>query len=80
MSENREIKVAGTFDRITLANLHRKNPLKVGDVLISRKNERFTVNKIYPVKRAIAGKSWDDGVAFDIVGSKKGKVFTVYVR
>lgn len=79
-SEGREIAVKGTFDRITLANLHRKSPFKVDDVLVSRKGERFRVAKIAPVKRYLAGKAWDDGVAIDIVGLKKGRVFTVYVR
>lgn len=79
-SAPREITVPGTFDKITLGNLHRKSPFKVGDVLISRKGERFQVSKVYPVKRYLAGKSWDDGDAIDIVGMKKGRVFTVYVR
>lgn len=80
LNEEREIAVKGTFDRITIGNLHRRSPLKVGDVLVSRKGERFRVSKIAPVKRSLAGKSWDDGVAIDIVGLKKGRVFTVYVR
>lgn len=77
---SKTIEVKGTFDRIALANLHKKSPLQPGDILISRKNEKFTVTKVYPVKRYLAGKSWDDGEAFDITGSKKGKVFTIYVR
>jgi hypothetical protein len=52
----------------------------VGDTLVSRKGERFQVSKIYPVKRYLAGKAWDDGDAIDLVGMKKGRVFTVYVR
>jgi hypothetical protein len=79
-SAPREIKVSGVFDRITLANMHRRNPFQVGDILISRKNERFQVSKIAPVKRYLAGRAWDDGVAVDLVGMKKGRVFTVYVR
>lgn len=77
---SREITVNGTFDKITLANLHRKNPLQVDDTLVSRKGERFRVSKISPVKRSLNGKQWDDGVAIDIVGLKKGRVFTIYVR
>jgi hypothetical protein len=78
--EAREIHVKGTFDRITLANMHRRSPFRVGDTLVSRKGERFQVSKIYPVKRYLAGKAWDDGDAIDLVGMKKGRVFTVYVR
>lgn len=76
----REIAVKGTFDRITLANLHRKSPFQIDDVLISRKGERFRVTKIFPVRRSLGGKTWDDGIGIDIVGLKKGRVFTVYVR
>ena len=79
-SSRREHIISGTFDRITLAKAFKQKHFQVGDVLISRKHERFTVTKIYDVKRHMAGKAWDDGIAFEIVGSKKGRVFTIYVR
>lgn len=77
----REIKVTGPFDKETLSILFKKLTLEVGDVLVSRKDERFTVTKIFPVERFLPdGSRFRDGMAFDMTGSKKGKVFTVYVR
>lgn len=78
---SKEITVPGSFDRVTLAEMYRKTNLQVGDVLVSRKDERFTVTKIFPVERFLPdGSRFRDGMAFDVTGSNKGKVFTVYVR
>lgn len=78
-SSRREIPISGKFDQPTIAKAHKQKHFQVGDVLISRKNERFTVTKIYTIKRYLAGKSWGNVPAIDIVGSKKGKVFTIYL-
>jgi hypothetical protein len=59
-----------TFHKITRSDvkeLHLKTGLKVGDILINRKNERFTVIKI-------------ESVYIDLVGSQKGRIFTVYLN
>jgi hypothetical protein len=59
-----------TFHKITrsdIKELHLKTGLKVGDILINRKNERFTVIKI-------------ESVYIDLVGSQKGRIFTVYLN
>lgn len=78
---SKEITVPGSFDRVTLAELYRKTNLQVGDVLISRKDERFTISKIFEVEQILPdGSRFRGGMAFDMVGSKKGKVFTVHVR
>jgi hypothetical protein len=79
-SAPRTIEVSGKFDQPTIAALHRKTPLHVGDTLVSRKGERFTVTKIYTQRRTLDGKSILELPALDIVGSKKGKVFTIYLR
>ena len=84
-----EIKITGKFDRQTLAEMHKKNPFKVGDILVSRKGERFEVVKIFSEPKHI---DWTSPTAiallngnlvsegFDIVGLEKGKVFTIYMR
>jgi hypothetical protein len=79
-SSGREIVITGRFDRPTIAHAYHQKHFQVGDVLISRKKERFTVAKIYKNRRYLAGKTIENGTAIDLVGSKKGKVFTIYVR
>lgn len=77
---SKEIQVQGVFDQLKLAQMHRKDPFVVGDVLINRKGERFRVTSIKETKRYMNGQMWTDGVTVDIVGLNKGKVFTIYVR
>lgn len=74
----RDIK--GPFDKINLARIHRLKPFKVGDTLLSRKGEKFTVTKIEPRKVFKNGTWFPEGESIDIVGSNKGKVFTIIVR
>lgn len=78
---SKEIKVSGLFNKAALSKIHKENPLSIGDVLVSRKNERFTVTRIFQVELILPdGSRFQNGEALDIVGSNKGKVFTVYVN
>ena len=67
--------IDGVFDKENLARIHKLQPFKVDDILISRKGEKFTVVKIQALSNSYA-----HSLAIDIVGSNKGKVFTIYVK
>jgi len=82
VSENNssERKVNGIFNKENIAKMHKSQPFEFGDILVSRKNEKFTVTKVEPIKRIFpGGKTFNQGVAIDIVGGSRGKVFTIYL-
>ena len=61
-----------------VADMYRSGKLKVGDSLTNSKGETFTVTKIEQGQRFIGNATIPLGMMIDLVGSKKGKVFTVY--
>jgi hypothetical protein len=76
---SRVIEIQGKFTKEAIAAAHKRQRFAVGDVLKSRKDEYFTVSKIYTERRTLDGKSFIPVPAIDLVGHKKGKVFTVYL-